>query len=53
MKVVVANIYYLINILEIDFLLIIFHVVFSNWFGSHTGGRTFKLETHQEILVNS
>ena len=35
------------------FSLIIFHVVFSNWFCSHSGGHTFKLETYQDILVNS
>ena len=29
----------------------IFHVAFSVWFRPHTGGRTFKLETHQEILA--
>ena len=47
-----ANIHYLINILQI-ISFIVFRVMFSSWFRSHAGGRTFKLETHQEMLFNS
>ena len=52
-----ANIYYLTDILEIYFLLssfmLCFSVVFLSRFRPHADGRTFKLETHQEILVDS
>ena len=52
-----ANIYYLTDILEIYFLLssfmLCFSVVFLSRFRPHADGRTFKLETHQEILADS
>ena len=56
-NVYLANIYYLTDYLEIDFLLssfmLCFSVVFLSRFRPHADGRTFKLETHQEILVDS